>query len=791
MQLGTEHGLSQGSSSKLEFKPSASRRLWEGALTFIQGALPSLRMSLEAFLLTFVNWLGVPSPCAAAYLLATPTRGIQALFPLLGVMASLFFRLLSNVQLDIWQYVGCVGLWLALLLYRPKTLPGIAAAAGLAMMPRVIAALVEGAPLPILLGCAAIPLCMGLTVAFQRGAVLIRDARPILTLPEKAFAILLMLSLVCGLGYLRLWTINMGHVAALVCTLYCAYALGGTAGATAGLLCGAALALCGHESRLALHLALGGLAAGLTAGTKRRWLCALACFAGHMVGFFLTPFSTPALPHVTATLACVLFPLTWKRPVHRLQSSGLASVPSARGMEGLFVEQRLLRWESAMRAMSSALPSLPPSDSASFTGEDLVPFLCTGCPQREICFGRNHAETIALLDEIMDFTLAGEPIGAHYPNLDECPCQRLESAPAAVAQLLQAHHQELAAQAKARFEQAMTITHLTAMADAIAEIRALTGGETLGDLQAAYQINKTIRDLHYPGSLCYARRVDGHLQAAIETETLAPLGKQPHKLLRHLQEEAGLSLGIVRTMKNRTELEELPLYSVELGVANLCAGQQTAWEEERVCGDAIAAKQFPGGRFVLLLSDGMGHGANAHTVSNKTLELLLLCLEAGYTRRQAITAVNGMILSATDAEGFATVDLMDISLWSGDIQSEKLGASASWLVRGNYIKQVEGSSLPLGILEEVEPTSQSLRIHSGDILILMSDGAADVLGDGEQMERAISESLYIQPQRMADALLRCALLASEGIPKDDMTVVVLLMVDKNRSDASAEDSLKA
>ncbi len=718
MQLGTEQGTPLGPASKKEWRPSALQRLWAKVASFALGAVPPIGWAFCTFLLTFVTWLGVPSPCAAALLLAEPKRGAAALFPLAGLLASLFFRMLWRIDLDLWQYVGCFALWALLLLRRPRTLPGIATLAGLSMVPRAISALFTGSPLVILLATTAVPLAMGLALAFSRGIALLRDTRPIQTLADKAFALLPVLAVLCGLGYLRVPGVNLGEWAAVLCTALCAYALGGVSGAIGGLLLGASLALCHHDSRVALHLALGGLAVGLVAGRKKRWLSALAFLAGHLVAFFMTPFASPALPHITVLLGLALFLLWGERTVTRLRASGFAETPTGHSMDGLFLQQHLLRWESAMRGMSEALPEIDLS----------APELLTPSEQ--------------------------------------------------------------ASRFRSRFERDMTATHLTAMSDAISEIRALTCGETLGDLQASYQINQALRDLRYPGRLCYARRVDGHLQAALETDSLKPLGKQPEKLLRYLRQQGGPSLSAVRTLRNRTELEETPLYSVEVGVAGLCAGQQSAWEEAPVCGDAIAARQFPGGRFVLLLSDGMGHGPAAHLVSNKTLELLLLCLEAGYTRRQAITAVNGMMLSATEAEGFATVDMVDLSLWTGDIQSEKLGACASWLVRGNYVKQVSGSSLPLGILAEVEPTSQSLRIHSGDILLLMSDGVADVLCDQEQMERAISDSLYIQPQRMADALLRYALLASGGIPKDDMTVVTLLMVDRNRSESIESDRLK-
>ena len=201
-----------------------------------------------------------------------------------------------------------------------------------------------------------------------------------------------------------------------------------------------------------------------------------------------------------------------------------------------------------------------------------------------------------------------------------------------------------------------------------------------------------------------------------------------------------------------------------------------------MCGDACCAKRCEGGRLLMMLCDGMGHGERAHQQSEKTLELLLLLLEAGYTRRQAITAVNGIMLGSQNEERFSTVDLADVDLWTGEVFGEKLGACASWVVRGSHMKKMEGSSLPLGIVQEATPTAVQFRLHSGDILILMSDGVADVFPTDAQMKKALELSLHMQPQRMADEILKNALVASGGISRDDMTVIVLLLM--NRSNAA-------
>ena len=274
--------------------------------------------------------------------------------------------------------------------------------------------------------------------------------------------------------------------------------------------------------------------------------------------------------------------------------------------------------------------------------------------------------------------------------------------------------------------------------------------------------------------------MDGHLQAALEAEGVLPMQRPLETLLRYLADEESMPLSISRVERARIELEETPLYSASVGMASLCAGDRGD-DCHEVCGDACSAKRCEGGRLLMMLCDGMGHGEAAHRQSEKTLELLLLLLEAGYTRRQAITAVNGIMLGAQEDERFSTVDLADVDLWTGDVYSEKLGACASWVVRGNHMKKIEGASLPLGIVEEAAATSAQYRLHSGDILILMSDGVSDAFENDEQLRRALNESLYIQPQRMADALLRNALLAGGGTPRDDMSVMVLLLIDRQQN----------
>ncbi|MEG2315894.1 MAG: SpoIIE family protein phosphatase [Clostridia bacterium] len=779
MQFDTSTGAAAMHAKAARKKPRFAL-LAARAPAFLKASAQPLTIAACMFLLPFVRWFGIPSPFAAALLLAR--EGRSSPFALVGLSLSLVLRLLWGVPTDIWQYAGCLLLWLLLLRCRPK--PGIESAAlgGLAMMPRAVATLVSGTPLDMLLSLAAVPVCMLAAVCLRSGLATLESESAPPRAKEQAGVLLLCLLMVSALGYFQLLSINLGFVAAVLCTALVACASGVARGAAIGLFCGLSLAFGGHDCRVAFSLSLIGLFCGLPMVARKRWLCIPAAITGNLLAIFTTPFIPPTISWWVLAVGIFAALLLPGRALEYIRAFAVGVPQPVNGMESTFVTQRITYLQDAVQRVAKALPR---EEETSLTcGEELGALLCAQCANRELCWGRSRARTERMLDIVAELSHDGKAIDeAHLPALAEHGCLRMDALSATAQKAGILRKKRRAARTKARFERELTLTHLAAMSGTLGELSVLAAGESLNDLHAAHTIRVAIDELRLPLRLCYARRVDGHLQAAVESEGMLPIQKPLEALLRHLTEADNLALNISSMQKGRVELEELPLYSAAVGTASLCAGQRTEKEEAELCGDACVAKRCEGGRLLMMLSDGMGHGEEAHKQSEKTLELLLLLLEAGYTRRQAITAVNGIMLSAQEEERYSTVDLADIDLWTGEVYSEKLGACATWIVRGNHMKKVEGASLPLGVMEEAAPTPAQYRLHSGDILVLMSDGITDVFHDDEQMQVVLEESLYIQPQRMADALLRNALLASGGTPRDDMSVMVMLMMDRQRAGA--------
>lgn len=765
------------SSSGATARPTPGRRKKDFRRSFgqlrirLHASMRPVLLSVCVFLASFVRWFQIPSPFAASILLAFADKPSPLM--LLGLGASLGLRLIWGIEADLWQYAGCGLLWLLLQKCRPRAGVETAALGGLAMLPRIAAALWHGAQLPIVLSCAALPMAMLFSAALRFGTDAFSQSGATARALERFCMLLIVLLSISGLGFFRVGSVNLGQMAAVTLSALFAHLSGPVYGVLGGLMCGLSLAFGGHDSALVLPLTLLGLLGGLPGVNRKRWLMIPSAFASNALSAFVTTGARPALSWWAAGLGALSYLLFSSSYLDRLKPWLRGVEAGDRSMENAFVSQRIAHMREAIENLARALPQHAPEMLSA--GEELGGVMCSRCANRELCWGRSRARTERMLGDMMELTQKGESIDeTTLPALAQHGCLRAAEAGECARDAMILRQRKSAAIKKARYEHELTLTHLAALSGTLGELGTMAAGESYNDLRAAHVISLTLEELGLPARLSYARRVDGHLQAALESSGIGMGKKQLDQLLQVLAKEEDMPLSVSRAEKGRIELEEIPLYSASVGMASLSA------EEAEVCGDACSAKRCEGGRLLMMLSDGMGHGQEAHVQSEKTIELLLLLLEAGYTRHQAITAVNGMLLGAQE-ERFSTVDLADVDLWTGDVSSEKLGACASWVVRGNHMKKIEGSSLPLGILEDASSTAAQYRLHSGDILILMSDGVSDAFGDDAQIKRALSDSLYIQPQRMADALLRNALLAAGGTPRDDMSVMVLLMMDRQHS----------
>ena len=271
-----------------------------------------------------------------------------------------------------------------------------------------------------------------------------------------------------------------------------------------------------------------------------------------------------------------------------------------------------------------------------------------------------------------------------------------------------------------------------------------------------------------PVTLSYVRRVQGHAQAAFELQFITGARAQAEELILLASALMDAPMQLASLDGDRVILTEQPLLTAEAGAAS------AAISGGEICGDTAWTGLLQDGRFLAVLADGMGHGECAALTSRQTVELLRLCLDAGYTRQQALTAVNGMLLLGGSGERFAAADLLTIDLWKGRAALGKLGMPTSWLWRQGNLMRLNGDGLPLGILDEVDENDVLLTLSSGDALVLLSDGVEDAFGDAAALEAAVEAALHCDaPAEAAQQLLDAALAAGDDCRRDDQSALVV------------------
>lgn len=318
----------------------------------------------------------------------------------------------------------------------------------------------------------------------------------------------------------------------------------------------------------------------------------------------------------------------------------------------------------------------------------------------------------------------------------------------------------------------------------IAEVMINLPGELEFEVEAG-EVGPTLRKkLKEAGaqveSLAVYRREDGEIEVAL---THLPCGGRMEcrdiiaPMLSSLLEQPMYPAAPVCTVKEGDYTCHLRFYP-DLNFRLVLGMTGMGKNGSLVSGDSHAFFHLKGGRFGLVLSDGMGAGPRAALESGTTISLLRHLLESGFGQDLAIKTVNSILVLRSPGESFATVDLAVLNLYSGQTDFVKIGAVPTFVIRGGRVGQIKASSLPVGIIEDIEVVSLSRALEPGDVLVMVTDGILDAYQGAGDREEWLAEVLLdvadLPPQEMAEILLKLAQTGAGGVTRvpDDMTVLV-------------------
>lgn len=198
-------------------------------------------------------------------------------------------------------------------------------------------------------------------------------------------------------------------------------------------------------------------------------------------------------------------------------------------------------------------------------------------------------------------------------------------------------------------------------------------------------------------------------------------------------------------------------------------------EESDVSGDSYSFMEIKDGSYMLALSDGMGSGKAANSESTSTIELLEQFIESGFEKDLALKMINSVLILKSNDESFATLDICSVNLYTGMSEFIKIGAASAFLVRDEKVKAIRSSTLPVGVLKNIDAEKTIVALQPNDIIVMVTDGVADIIekdGGGEVwLEKAFGEFKSNNPQDIAEYILIQVKKTMNGVVNDDMTVM--------------------
>lgn len=735
----------------------------------------ALLEAAPGFLLAMADLLGMPSGLHAAYIAGLAALERPFCRPMAGAAAALLLRLLSGLDPRWEGLLTLAVLWLAPLMVLGRGNAALIVFTAASMLPTAVRGCLANTAAEMLLALGAVAVSSLSAPLMYRGVKGLlassREGTPVHLegIEDRLCVGYLGAMLICGGARVMVAGVNLGAFMAAAAVLLMAMNLGIGAGCAGGLIAGMALSLQGLPLVLSTALALGGFFAGMVHAMRIRWATSLAFALAALIAMLLS--GGMGVGCGCAVMAAALGGAFLPRSLMEGAQAFFRRFFCNQPVPGdAYAASMLAAWEQTVEAMALAMPAHAGQEEVH-DGAWWERKLCEGCPDVALCGCMTTDLAAAKAQTVWDCREANDGIWQDaLEELRGLGCQRLYHLRQSMDYLRQEDAVQRRSIRSACDQRAMLVTHLTAMAGAARRFALLSTGESWWDEMIARRIRRELSQAASPIRLVWVRRVQGHVQAAFELQYITGARRQAEELCGLVGAVINAPMRVSRVDGDRVQLAELPLLRVDFGVSAISADSQS----EAVCGDTAWCGRLQDGRYMAALSDGMGHGKQAALASQQTVELLRLCLDAGYSRRQTLTAVNGMMLLSGHGERFTTVDLMTIDLWNGQMTLDKLGAAGSWVFQQGKLQQVTGDALPLGILEHIESRECSMRLAEGDAVILMTDGVEEAFSGKKELEEAIWLALDEgSPAESAHSLLRAAAQAAGNCHPDDQTVAVI------------------
>lgn len=394
--------------------------------------------------------------------------------------------------------------------------------------------------------------------------------------------------------------------------------------------------------------------------------------------------------------------------------------------------------------------------------------LCSQCALQEKCYEKKEDIMLSLEDVIKAGLEKGRVTILEVPQYMTVKCEKINALIAEANEIVDNYRRRTNAITNLDTSKKLVAEQLCGISNMLLNVANETRNQIAFDLNCEQMV---LEELTYNDIICQEVIINEEssgikivsLVAMEDTYSMDKLLYLTSKVLRQRlmlvsEENAG------KEGWNYVTLKTAPCYDMVFGAAFAPKANNT------LSGDSHSFVKIDDDKFLIALCDGMGTGEDAERHSANALSLIENFYRAGFDSDTVISGVN-KFLTITSEESFSALDICVVDLRKCTCDIIKLGAPYGILKHRNESEVIPSGSLPLGILEEIKPIISQRKLLPNDIIILATDGVTDVFADSESFRQFVAQKATLNPQELADAILKHCVKADKNLPHDDMSVI--------------------
>ena len=273
------------------------------------------------------------------------------------------------------------------------------------------------------------------------------------------------------------------------------------------------------------------------------------------------------------------------------------------------------------------------------------------------------------------------------------------------------------------------------------------------------------------GGLVYGKR---QKKLYIKAQSKRVLEEREQEIREAAERALSLSLDRENIRARRCGAEEGSLelcenmrYSISLAL------RSASKNGESYCGDSFSSFESNDGKLFTVISDGMGSGREAASMSELTVGFMKNMLSVGGMSRELLQMLNSCLRSRWEKSAYessATLDLLELDRMTGRAVFYKCGAAPTYVYRGGRLFKLRSRTMPLGILDSTDARVLDLELDSGDVVVMMSDGVTGGEEECPYLFDLLRQNIDTAgEERVAELIMKYARSRSN----DDITVAVL------------------